>query len=83
MASGSGAEAPLHRLTKDDRGPIIVIVAYSWIFITALVAVIRFGLAWRQRLRFKIDDGTFLLGVVSASPQALMSLVLNARRYLR
>jgi hypothetical protein len=65
MSSGPGAKAPLHRLTKDDRGPIILIVAYSWVFISTLVAVVRFGLARVRRLQFKNDDGTFLLGTVS------------------
>lgn len=54
----------LHPLTGDDRGALIVIIAYSWIFITVLAAGIRFGLAWSNRLHLKKDDGTFALGVV-------------------
>jgi hypothetical protein len=61
---GPGAHAPFHRLSADDRGPIIIIVAYSWIFITFIVAAVRFTLAWKQKLRFQTDDGTFLLGAV-------------------
>ncbi|KAF2731045.1 hypothetical protein EJ04DRAFT_21873 [Polyplosphaeria fusca] len=64
--SGAGEIEPLHRITKNDRGPILVIVAYSWIVVTTIVAIIRFTLAYNQRLRFKIDDATFLLGVVLA-----------------
>ncbi|ORY19758.1 hypothetical protein BCR34DRAFT_551640 [Clohesyomyces aquaticus] len=63
MSSGPGQLAPLHRLTKDDHGPIVIIVAYSWSFIVTLVVLIRFGIALNQRLRFKVDDFTFLLGV--------------------
>ncbi|KAK7182293.1 hypothetical protein DPSP01_007004 [Paraphaeosphaeria sporulosa] len=56
----------LHPLTSDDRGSLIIIIAYSWIFITVLAAGIRFGLAWSNRLHLKKDDGTFALGVVLA-----------------
>ncbi|KAF2709736.1 hypothetical protein K504DRAFT_347471, partial [Pleomassaria siparia CBS 279.74] len=57
---------PLHRLSTDDRGSIIIIVAYSWIFITVIVGVIRFTQTWKQKLSFRVDDSTFLLGAVSA-----------------
>ncbi|KAF2467216.1 uncharacterized protein BDR25DRAFT_305654 [Lindgomyces ingoldianus] len=63
MSSGPGELAPLHRLSKDDRGPIVIIIAYSWIFVLSLVVLIRFGIAVNQRLRFKVDDFTFVLGV--------------------
>ncbi|KAF2192734.1 hypothetical protein K469DRAFT_654560 [Zopfia rhizophila CBS 207.26] len=66
MSSGSGELEPLHRLRSDDRGPIVVIVAYSWIFVSSIAASIRCGIAGNQRLRFKVDDATFLLGVVFA-----------------
>ncbi|KAF2438836.1 hypothetical protein P171DRAFT_477166 [Karstenula rhodostoma CBS 690.94] len=56
----------LHPLTSEDRGALIIIIAYSWICITVLAAVIRFGLAWTNRLHLKKDDGTFALGVVLA-----------------
>ena len=58
---------PLHAVTADDRGAIIIIIAYAWIFITALAAAIRFGLAWHNRLHLKKDDFAFALGVVSTS----------------
>ncbi|KAJ4286695.1 hypothetical protein N0V90_012947 [Kalmusia sp. IMI 367209] len=57
---------PLHPLTADDRGAIIIIIAYAWIFITALAAAIRFGLAWSNRLHLKKDDFAFALGVALA-----------------
>lgn len=63
MAAVSSKPA-LHPLTPDDRGSLIIIIAYSWIFITVLAAGIRFGLAWSNRLHLKKDDGTFALGVV-------------------
>jgi hypothetical protein len=75
--NGPGAQAPFHRLSADDRGPIIIIVAYSWIFITLIVATVRFSLAWKQRLRFQIDDGTFLLGAVSSLHLGSHILVLS------
>ena len=59
MASGSGV------LDEGDRGSVVIIVAYTWVAISVVVSIIRFGLAWRQRQRFKLEDATFLLGVVS------------------
>ena len=61
-----GVGPSLQTLNEDNRGPIIVIVAYSWVAISVIVAIIRFGLTWRQShlQRFKVEDGTFLLGVV-------------------
>lgn len=67
MAGGPGSQPALHPLTADDRGSLILIVAYGWIFITSLVAAIRFGLAWSHKLRFKVDDTTFVIGAVSPS----------------
>lgn len=55
----------LHPLTSDDRGSLIIIIAYTFIFITVLAASIRFGLAWHNRLYLKKDDATFAGGVVS------------------
>ncbi|KAF1970897.1 hypothetical protein BU23DRAFT_600631 [Bimuria novae-zelandiae CBS 107.79] len=55
---------PLHPLTADDRGSIIIIIAYTFIFITVLATVIRFGLAWRHRLHLKKDDVSFAIGAI-------------------
>ena len=83
MSSGNDKLPPFHRLSPDDRGPIVIIVAYTWIFVSSIVAVIRLGIAYSQRIRFKVDDGTFLLGVVSyfASTRALHSSVPNSTSY--
>jgi hypothetical protein len=54
----------LHPLTADDRGSLIIIIAYTFICITVLAAAIRFGLAWSHRLRLKRDDFSFAAGVV-------------------
>jgi hypothetical protein len=62
---GPGEKEPLHRLSKADRGAIIIIVAYTWIVIATIVTGIRFGLAWTTKTGFKLEDGTFALGVVS------------------
>lgn len=79
MSTGTGAKQPFHRLTGDDRGPIIIIVAYSWIFVTFIIAIIRFSLAWKQRLRFQVDDGAFLLGAVSCVSHVALSYLLSLR----
>lgn len=81
MAGGPGVKPALHPLTADDRGSLILIVAYGWIFITAIVTVIRFGLAWNRRLRFKVDDGTFVVGAVSTS-LGVLNAPLSPRRCL-
>jgi hypothetical protein len=64
MSSGPGALDPLHRITPTDRGPILIIVAYSLIFVTILILLVRFGSAYQRGLRFRIDDGTYLLATV-------------------
>lgn len=55
----------LHPLTNYDRGALILIIAYSFVFITVIAASIRFGLAWRNRLHLKRDDFSFAAAVVS------------------
>jgi hypothetical protein len=61
----SGELAPLDKLTDDNRGPIVIISAYSWVFVTLIIAVIRFSYAIHQRLEFNFDDLTFSLATVS------------------
>jgi hypothetical protein len=61
-----GDFAPLHRLNAEDRGPIVLISAYSWAVVTLIIAVIRFSFARLQRLSFKLDDLTFSIATVSA-----------------
>ena len=60
----------LHPLTADDRGALILIIAYSFVFITVIAASIRFGLAFRHRLHLKKDDFSFAAAVVSENPVA-------------
>ncbi|KAF2502852.1 hypothetical protein BU16DRAFT_20645 [Lophium mytilinum] len=61
-----GDRQPLHRLSAQDRGPIVIISAYSWAFVTLLIAFIRFSFARVQRLPFKLDDWSFSLAAVFA-----------------
>ncbi|OCL02500.1 hypothetical protein AOQ84DRAFT_422669 [Glonium stellatum] len=61
-----GELAPLDRLTDDNRGPIVIISAYSWAFVTLIIAVIRFGLAIHQKLKFNLDDLAFSLATLLA-----------------
>ena len=60
-----GELAPLDRLTDDNRGPIVIISAYSWVFVTLIIATIRFGLIIHQKLELNLDDLTFSLATVS------------------
>ncbi|KAF2816974.1 uncharacterized protein BDZ99DRAFT_513240 [Mytilinidion resinicola] len=61
-----GDEAPLHRLSAQDRGPIVIISAYSWAFVTLLISFIRFSFARAQRLPFKLDDWSFSFAAIFA-----------------
>jgi hypothetical protein len=61
----SGELVPLGKLTDDNRGPIVIISAYSWVFVTVIIAIIRFGLVIHQKLGFNLDDVTFSLATVS------------------
>ncbi|KAF2867083.1 hypothetical protein BDV95DRAFT_610967 [Massariosphaeria phaeospora] len=72
MSKGSAANAPLVSFGEHNRGPVIIIAAYSWICISSIVASIRFGLAWNQRLPFKVDDGSFLTGLVLAIASSVL-----------
>ncbi|OCK78965.1 hypothetical protein K432DRAFT_355802 [Lepidopterella palustris CBS 459.81] len=58
--------APLHKLTAEDRGSIIIISAYSWVFVTTIIAIIRFGFAINQKLKFKLDDLIFAIAALLA-----------------
>lgn len=62
----SGELVPLDELTDNNRGPIIIISAYSWAFVTLIIAIIRFGLAIHQKLGFNFDDLTFSLATLLA-----------------
>lgn len=66
MSSGSGVLEPLHRITPDDRGPVVIVVAYSLVFVTILILLVRFGTAYHQGLRFRVDDATYLLATAFA-----------------
>ena len=68
----------LHPLTSDDRGSLIIIIAYTFICITVLAAAIRFGLAWSHRLRLKRDDFTFATGVVRMNVLGNPSVLLTS-----
>lgn len=57
----AGVREPLVILTPDKRGPIIIIFCYSLASISVTTAVIRFGLAVFRRIRFDLDDVTYIL----------------------
>lgn len=71
MSSGSALLDPLHRITPDDRGPILIVVAYSLVFVTILILLVRFGTAYHQGLRFRVDDATYLLATVFATASSI------------
>jgi hypothetical protein len=60
----AGVRKPLEVLTPDRKGPIIIIVCYSLASISITAAVIRFGLAVFRRIRFGLDDVTYILANV-------------------
>ncbi|KAF2185769.1 hypothetical protein K469DRAFT_750109 [Zopfia rhizophila CBS 207.26] len=50
--------APLHKLNSEDRGSIIIISAYFWVYITIVIAIIRFSL---HKSKVKIQSRRFNL----------------------
>jgi hypothetical protein len=61
----AGERPALHPLTSDERGPLVIVIAYSLASIATLAAITRFSLAYTRKVSFGLDDATFLVANVS------------------
>jgi hypothetical protein len=61
---------PFFEITDIDHGPWAVVVAFCSISLTTFIAVIRFVLAGRMKVKFQLDDLTFAIATVSTSQDA-------------
>jgi hypothetical protein len=61
----SGQFAPFHELTPGNQGGYVVVISISLTVLTLCVSAIRFGIAYRSRLKFELDDVSFVLSTAS------------------
>ncbi|KAF2462281.1 hypothetical protein BDY21DRAFT_10984 [Lineolata rhizophorae] len=62
----SGTIAPIGDLSPEDRGPVALVVAYIFLFITLSTAALRIYTVLRRRLDLGLDDATFIIGMTFA-----------------
>jgi hypothetical protein len=55
---------PFFEVTDDNHGPYAVVVAFCSITFMILIAVIRFLIAGRTKIKVELDDVTFAAAVV-------------------
>jgi hypothetical protein len=60
----AGERAPLHALTPEDRGSIILVVSYSLATVSVVIAVLRLALTLTRKIPFGFDDATYILANV-------------------
>ncbi|KAF2189374.1 hypothetical protein K469DRAFT_626338 [Zopfia rhizophila CBS 207.26] len=63
--------APLHSVTSEDRGAVVVVVAYSLLGISLCFSAARFIIAYRQRQEFRGDDVSHLTALVFSIGQSI------------
>jgi hypothetical protein len=55
---------PLHQLTPDDRGSIVIIVSYFLVSVTVVLFYIRYSLSTIHKLPYKLDDFGIIISTV-------------------
>jgi hypothetical protein len=60
----SGQLPPLHQLTPDDRGGLVIIVAYFLVSVTVVLSYIRYSLSTANKLPYKLDDFAIIFATV-------------------
>jgi hypothetical protein len=64
----AGTRKPLYELTPDDRAPIVIVVGYTLLAISIVIIAVRFLHAAHRRIKFGLDDVTYLIANVRSTP---------------
>lgn len=67
----SGTLPPLQELTSDNRGPIVVVVAYIFLTLTIVFTTIRIVTFHTLKRGFGLDDAYLLVAAVKNSDSLL------------
>ncbi|PYH97385.1 hypothetical protein BO71DRAFT_417090 [Aspergillus ellipticus CBS 707.79] len=63
---------PLEAITPDNRGPILTVVAFNFLFVTLIVVVVKFGSTLYSKTLLLGTDAPLLIALVIAFIQSLL-----------